>query len=292
MPAVPGTARRWRQGAPLMDAITIGPLSFSIPLLATFGAVLISTYVGKRLARDGAADAEATLWFVILFALLVARAAFVARFAELYLAAPLGILDIRDGGFSAPAGIAATLAAGAWLSWRRPGMRRPLLGAIGAGLLVLLLGTALTLVPGSKPAPIPSLVLSGLDGRPVQLASLAGKPVVINLWASWCPPCRREMPVLRQAQLSHPEVTFVFANQGETADAVRKYMAGEHIALENVVLDSRSQLGALTSSGALPTTLFYRADGTLAERRLGELSAATLAGRLESFGTAPAAKEQ
>lgn len=285
-------ARRRRQGAPLMDAITIGPLSFSIPLLATFGAVLTSTFVGKRLARAGAADVEATLWHVILFALLVARAAFVARFASLYLAAPLGILDIRDGGFAAPAGIAATLAAGAWLSWRRADMRRPLLGAIGAGLLVLLLGAALTLAPGSKPAPMPAMILSDLEGRPVQLASLAGKPVVINLWASWCPPCRREMPVLRQAQLSHPEVTFVFANQGESADAVRKYLAAEHIALENVLLDSRAQLGSRTGSGALPTTLFYHADGALAERRLGELSAATLAGRLESFSNAPGAQEQ
>ena len=275
-----------------MDAINIGPLSFSITLLATFGAVMTSTFVGGRLARVRGVDIEPTLWFVILFALLVARAAFVALYVELYLAAPLGILDIRDGGFSMPAGIAAILAACAWLSWHRADMRRPLLGAIAAGSAVLLLGAALTLVPRSEPAPIPALALSGLDGRPVQLASLAGKPVVINLWASWCPPCRREMPVLRQAQLSHPEVTFVFANQGETADAVRKYMAAEHIVLENVLLDSRSQLGSLTSSRALPTTLFYHANGTLAERRLGELSAATLASRLESFSKAPGAKEQ
>lgn len=275
-----------------MDAINIGPLSFSIPLLATFGAVMTSTLVGKRVARARGVDVEPTLWFVILFALLVARAAFVARYADLYLAAPLGILDIRDGGFSAPAGIAATLAAGAWLSWRQAGMRKPLLAAIAAGSAMLLLGAALTLAPKGEPAPIPALALSGLDGRIVQLESLAGKPVVINLWASWCPPCRREMPVLRQAQLSHPEITFVFANQGETADAVRKYLGAEHIALENVLLDSSSRLGSLTGSGALPTTLFYNAKGTLIERRLGELSAATLAARLESSSTAPGAKEQ
>jgi thiol-disulfide isomerase/thioredoxin len=275
-----------------MDAINIGTLSFSIPLLAIFGAVMTSTWVGTRVARARGVDAEATLWFVILFALLVARAAFVVRYADLYLAAPLGILDIRDGGFSAPAGIAATLAAGAWLSWRRAGMRKPLLAAIAAGNAVLLLGAALTLVPRGESAPIPALALSGLDGRTVQLESLAGKPVVINLWASWCPPCRREMPVLRQAQLNHPEITFVFANQGETADAVRKYLAAEHIALENVLLDSSSRLGSLTGSGALPTTLFYNAKGTLVERRLGELSAATLAARLEPSSKAPGAKEQ
>ncbi|MGZ8294575.1 MAG: prolipoprotein diacylglyceryl transferase family protein [Telluria sp.] len=270
-----------------MDAINIGPLSLPIPLLATFGALMASTFVGKRVGRALGVDVESTLWLVALYAMLVARAAFVASYADLYLAAPLDILDIRDGGFSAPAGIAATLVAGAWLSWRRPGMRKPLLAGIGAGTAVLLLGAALMLAPRGKP-PIPDLALSGLDGRTMQLASLAGKPVVINLWASWCPPCRREMPVLRQAQINHPEIVFVFANQGETADTVRKYMAAERIALENVLLDSNGQIGALTSSGALPTTLFYNAQGHLVERRLGELSAATLAQRLESLRAAPA----
>ena len=275
-----------------MDAINIGPLSFSIPLLATFGAIMASAYIGRRLGRARGVDAEPTLWFVILFALLVARAAFVAGYAELYLAAPLSIIDIRDGGFSAPAGIVAALTTGAWFAWRRTAIRKPLLGAVAAGGLVLLLGAAITLAPRGESAPIPALTLSGLDGRPVELASLAGKPVVINLWASWCPPCRREMPVLRQAQLSHPEITFVFANQGETAEAVRKYMATEHIVLDNVLLDSGSQLGTVTGSGALPTTLFYDAKGVLVERRLGELSAATLAQRLESYATAAGAKEK
>ena len=275
-----------------MDAVNIGPLSFSIPLLATFGAVTASIYTGRRLGRASGVDAELTLWFVILFAFLVARAVFVASYAELYLVAPLGIVDIRDGGFSAPAGIVSMLTAGAWFAWRRAAIRKPLLGAVAAGGLVLLLGAAIRLAPSGEPAPIPSLALRGIDGRPVQLASLAGKPVVIKLWASWCPPCRREMPVLRQAQLHYPEITFVFANQGETAETVRKYMSTEVIALENVLLDSGSQLGSLTSSGALPTTLFYDAKGTLVERRLGELSAATLAARLKSLSSTADRKQE
>lgn len=275
-----------------MDAINVGPLSFPTPLLAIFGAVMASTFVSKHLARTRGVDVEPTLWSVMLFALLVARVAFVARYADLYLAVPLGILDIRDGGFSGPAGMAATLVAGAWSFWRRADMRKPLMVAIAVGSAVLLLGAALTLAARRESAPIPALVLSGLDGRTVQLASLAGKPVVINLWASWCPPCRREMPVLRQAQLSHPEITFVFANQGETAAPVRKYLAAEHLALDNVLLDSRAQLSSTTGSGALPTTLFYNAKGTLVERRLGEFSTATLTARLEPFSDMPAAKEQ
>lgn len=69
-------------------------------------------------------------------------------------------------------------------------------------------GTAKTLsAVGAEP-------LRTREGRPVLLTTLApGKPMVVNLWASWCPPCRREVPLLAKAQLQHGDVTFVFANQ-------------------------------------------------------------------------------
>ena len=91
------------------------------------------------------------------------------------------------------------------------------------------------------------------------------------------------MPILIQAQRDRPDVTFVFANQGETTQAVRTYLGSEHIELDNVLLDARFQLGAATGSHALPTTLYFSAEGKLVERHMGELSAATLGQRLESI---------
>src|SRR5699024_3535079 len=52
--------------------------------------------------------------------------------------------------------------------------------------------------------PLPDLDLAALDERPVSLVSYMGQPVVLNLWATWCPPCRREMPVFEQAQAEFP----------------------------------------------------------------------------------------
>ncbi|MBN0545244.1 TlpA family protein disulfide reductase, partial [Pseudomonas aeruginosa] len=89
---------------------------------------------------------------------------------------------------------------------------------------------------------LPELSLRNAAGESVQLADFRGRPLVINLWASWCPPCRREMPVLQQAQAENPDVVFLFANQGESAETVRHFLQGENLRLDNLLFDNCGQL--------------------------------------------------
>jgi hypothetical protein len=89
------------------------------------------------------------------------------------------------------------------------------------------------------------------------------------------------MPVLGAAQKRHPEVQFVFANQGERADKIRGYLSGQAFELKNVLLDIDRAFSRFLGSGALPTTRFFDAGGRLVEQRTGELSAATLAQKLQ-----------
>ena len=134
---------------------------------------------------------------------------------------------------------------------------------------------------------LPELTLRDVQGQPLELREKLGRPMVINLWATWCPPCRREMPVLAEAQRAHPGVTFVFANQGEGAGEVSAYLASQALQLDNVLLDSDGALGQLVGSRALPTTLFYNAEGRLLGSHLGELSRASLARALEAVKEQP-----
>ncbi len=127
---------------------------------------------------------------------------------------------------------------------------------------------------------LPPLVMARLEGGSMALAASAGKPVVLNLWASWCGPCRREMPVLRQAQLDHPHITFIYVNQGESAPTIRAYLARANVRLDNVVLDNDMLAARALGSRALPSTYFFDRKGVLVAQRIGELSAATLAERL------------
>ena len=123
-------------------------------------------------------------------------------------------------------------------------------------------------------------VIDPSEGAEVELPRFVGQPMVVNLWATWCPPCVREMPVLQAAQQQHPDVHFVFINQGESADKVRAWLSVRGMTLLNVLLDRRGQSTAALDAAGLPTTLFYDAQGRLVARRIGELSPATLAEQL------------
>ncbi|HTN35184.1 MAG TPA: TlpA disulfide reductase family protein, partial [Marinobacter sp.] len=96
-------------------------------------------------------------------------------------------------------------------------------------------------------------------------------------------PCIREMPVLEEAQRDNPGITFVFVNQGEHAETVQQFFSKHNLALQNVLLDTSGSLGRIAGSQALPTTLFYTADGKQVDAHLGELSRASLAHNLKSF---------
>lgn len=266
------------------NALVVGPLALPYALLLLFAAVGAAFLVGNRLARKAGIDVEPVLWKTLLVGLVVARLAFVWEFHAVYRAAPLDILDIRDGGWTATAGFV-----GAWLfalsrQGRVPALRRPLQYALLTGSVLWLAGTiALAVRPGTGQE-LPALGLPSLEGSTVQLAAFKGKPTVVNLWATWCPPCVREMPVLHQAQAEYPGVNFVFLNQGESADKVAMWLQARNLPLRNVLLDVQGQTGAAFKQRALPTTLFFNARGQLVSMRVGELSAATLTERLQALG--------
>jgi len=127
--------------------------------------------------------------------------------------------------------------------------------------------------PGGK---APPFSLTGTDGRKVTLAGLAGKPVVINFWATYCPPCRAEMPLL-QRQLGSPAgVQLVLVNEGDSSRAARDFLDSVGVR-QPALLDTDLGVGHAYGAVALPMTVFVRADGTIAARHIGQLDAAVLA---------------
>jgi len=281
-----------------MLSIPLGPFALPLAPVLLLVSVWMAAWTAARLcgraaaatADDGvasspfpAAAASDAIFHAALLGLLAARLAHLALNADLYAATPLSAFDLRDGGWHGPSGALAGAAWLAWRAWRAPLLRLPL--AAGAALGVALWFAA-TLAAGTRDAaPLPPIVLSDLaDGSDVPLPAAArGRPVVVNLWASWCGPCRQEMPLLAQAQQAWPGVGFLFVNQGESAEAIRRYLSAEKLELRHVLLDRGSQLGPAVGSRGLPTTLFYDASGRRVGAHFGVLNAAALEGRLRAL---------
>ncbi|GAB3461434.1 TlpA family protein disulfide reductase [Azotobacter salinestris] len=265
-----------------MLTLNLGPLALPIPYLLLLGSLLLALLTGWWTGRASARNPEPQLFRLLLVALLVARLTFVVSYFEHYQEAWWRVVDIRDGGFIAWPGVLAALLLGAWQAWRDRALRQPL----GLALAVGVLGwgaSNLVWQAVEREAHLPTLTLHDMHGAPVQLQDYRGKPLVINLWASWCPPCRREMPLLAQAQAREGGLTVLFVNQGESAGDIARFLAGSALPLENVLLDQNARLGRQVGSGALPTTLFYDAGGRRIGSHLGELSRASLARALETL---------
>lgn len=263
-----------------MDVIRLGPLVLPMQAALALAALLAANGVAAWLHRRRGVDAAPVLWKMTVTGFVVARLLFVLRHHDLYGAAPWTALDFRDGGFDGLAGLIAACVVGAELTRRHAPLRKPLLAATVAGCALWFGGTALNQALTPAGAPLPAVEVRRMDASPVALRSFVGRPLVVNLWATWCPPCRREMPVLQAAQRAHPDIGFVFVNQGEPAKVVAPFLA-THGPLDNVLLDPARQLGTRTDSFGYPTTLFYDAKGRLRLRHVGELSAATLREKLD-----------
>ncbi|NKE64650.1 redoxin family protein [Ramlibacter sp. RBP-2] len=265
--------------------LALGPLTFTYGLLLAIAGGLLGSWAGRLAGRAGGVDIEPLLFRILLAGLIAARVAFVVQFRDGYLQDPLTMLDIRDGGWSPLAGVAVAAAYAVVAAVRRASWRKPLAAALGTAGAVWLLGAlSLSMMP-REGGQLPPLAVPSLEGPEVTLASFHGKPTVVNLWATWCPPCRREMPVLREAQAQRPDVNFVFLNQGEAADRVRSFLAAQDLPLRNVLLDVHGRAGIELGHRALPTTLFYDARGRLVDTRIGELSHASLGQRLDALST-------
>ena len=126
--------------------------------------------------------------------------------------------------------------------------------------------------------PVPDFWLQLEDGRYVRLSDLRGKPVVINFWATWCPPCRAEMPEFVKAA-ADDDVIVLAVNDGEDRRLVEDFAAAFGMTMP-VVLDRDSVLSERYLVQGLPTTYFVDSEGKLSSLAVGQLTPDALEERL------------
>lgn len=257
----------------LPEAVTIGALVWSTSVLWWLVALVVALTVGNVLAKRHGANIERLFYGGLLIGMVTARAAFVMQYWMAYQQTGWGILDVRDGGLNV---WVALIVAWLWaLFWglRMPQIRTALCTCMA---LVTLAAITLPLMLKQKEQMLPEMAVTFLNGHGQMLSDLKGQPLVINLWATWCPPCRREMPEFERFAKQHPEVKVLMVNQGESAEVVRAFLQQAHLSEQHIVLDQHSAMGQWVEQTALPSTLFFDVTGRLHSVKVGEMSAATL----------------
>ena len=116
----------------------------------------------------------------------------------------------------------------------------------------------------------PDFTLDTLDGGKFKLAVQVGKPVIVNFWATWCPPCRAELPAFEEVYRNNhdKELVVVGVDVAESPDVVAKYVAEIGLTFP-IALDTGGETAELYRIQGMPTTFFIGRDGKIRDMVIG-----------------------
>lgn len=150
---------------------------------------------------------------------------------------------------------------------------------ITIGLLVLP-GCGLTAAPVVG-CPAPDFTLTDLDGNAVRLSDFRGKVVFLNFWATWCPPCRAEMPAMEELYREYRDkgVVIIGVDLGESRSSVKSFVE-ENGYSWTFVIDSTGEVARDYMVTGIPSSFFIDKDGIIRALQVGSMSRATMEARL------------
>ena len=134
--------------------------------------------------------------------------------------------------------------------------------------------------PGRAPTAVgksaPDFSVASIEGKPQSLSTYRGRPIVLNLWASWCPPCREEMPDLQRLSSAYRgELIVIGVDEGESAERVAAFSRSLGIHYP-ILLDRGQRYGAAYAAQGLPTTAFIDRRGVVVKIFDGPLTYAAM----------------
>jgi len=279
----------------VIEAFNLGP--FLIPtrplilVLSLFFAIWFSNWLGGKFLLDKN-QVKHVAEYIAWSGLLGARLGFVVLNWNAYRAAPWTALYVWQPGYLYFSGVLAGAAYALWQVIKKsPELRRSFLTVLAGGYLAagLVFTTAILSteflkqpgIPGTGDS-APDFKLQNLSAETVQLSDLAGRAVILNFWATWCPPCRREMPLLDELQKAYGEkgLSVIGLDINESPELVKSYVNAVDVSYPIWVdappgtpgFDSTQEIFSRFGGVGLPSTLFIDRAGVIRRIYVGELS--------------------
>ncbi|MEW6046791.1 MAG: TlpA disulfide reductase family protein [Bacillota bacterium] len=185
----------------------------------------------------------------------------------------------------AVASLALAAAAAWWLATRQPDQEPP-----APSPVILSEAQPGPVAAARRPAapeigsPAPDFTLKDLEGRTVRLSDLRGRPVMINFWATWCPPCREEMPHIEEfVRRFGGRIEVLGVDVGEPAELVRAFLEKNPYSWR-FLLDSDGQVMERYRVFAIPTSYFIDREGIVRAVYTGAMSPEQLRGFARQAG--------
>jgi len=134
-----------------------------------------------------------------------------------------------------------------------------------------------TIEPARVGEPMADLELQDINGNPVRLSTFAGRPLLINIWATWCAPCKQEMPLLQRYYDAHKGDGFILAavNAGETAKEVQPFIQENGFTFPTLLDPEEKSLAGLRINN-YPTSIFVSPSGIVQKIHIGAFTQTSL----------------
>ena len=140
--------------------------------------------------------------------------------------------------------------------------------------------------PAQETVPAPDFTVYDAEGNPVKLSDFFGKPIVLNFWASWCGPCRMEMPHFEKAyQEMEEDIQFVMINMTidrETQQSAQDFLDEAGYTFP-VLFDTTGDAAIAYGAYSLPMSVFIDADGNVQDLAIGAIDEATLLSKIDKI---------
>jgi len=276
-----------------ISTISLGPILIPVSILGLVTSYIAMTWFLGRIAPRLGFDPLWTKRVIeksFLVGIIAARLGFAASNWNSYLNEPWTVLFFWQPGYSVGVGITVAIAFSAFCIQRLKGLwHRSSISILTSGILtgVIVFSTIVglawilsdqtTIRPGTT---ISDFTLQDLDGKAVRWSDLGGSGTILNFWATWCPPCLREMPLLDLAyQTYQPQgLNVIGISVGESEETVRNYIDSTGITYPIWVNgnqnteDQTREIFNLYAGVGLPTTIFADPQGVIRKLYVGELS--------------------